>query len=73
MLAEVEPITMTIKSPFGWVTDISNLPKATPRQRQMYAESACHPFKIFSNCREGELWARRQLIARGVRIGSARS
>jgi hypothetical protein len=39
MLAEVERITMTINSPIGWVTDISNILRATPRQRKMYAES----------------------------------
>jgi hypothetical protein len=105
MLAEVERITMTIKSPFGWVTDLSNLLKVTPRQRMLYAESdkqlrswdklfcagtaiicagaftrgivtAVHwiappvyPFKIFGNSRDGERWARQQLISRGVTIG----
>jgi hypothetical protein len=105
MLAEVERITMTIKSPFGWVTDLSNLLQATARQRTLYAQSdnnlrtwdklfcagtaivcagaftrgivtAVHwvappvyPFKIFSNAREGETWARRRLIDRGVSIG----
>ena len=105
MLAEVERITMAIKSPFGWVTDLSNLLQATARQRTLYAQSdknlrdwdklfcagtaiicagaftrglvtAVHwiappvyPFKIFSNSREGERWARQQLINRGVNIG----
>jgi hypothetical protein len=106
MLAEVERITMTIKSPFGWVTDLSNLLRATARQRTLYAQSdknlstwdklfcagtaiictgaftrglvtAVHwiappvyPFKIFSNSREGERWARQQLIVRGVSVGA---
>jgi hypothetical protein len=106
MLAEVERITRSIGSPLGWVTDVSSILTATPRQRRMYAESderlkpydkqwcagtaiicsgaltrgivtAVHwmtppvyPFKIFSSRREGERWARRQLIDRGVRIGA---
>jgi hypothetical protein len=39
MLAEVERITMTIQSPFGWVTDLTNLLQATARQRTLYAQS----------------------------------
>ncbi len=104
MLAEVERITKTIDSPLGWVTDVSNILRATPLQRKMYAESderlkeldaklctgtaiicsgaftrgivtAVHwiatpvyPFKIFSSRREGERWARQQLIDRGIDI-----
>jgi hypothetical protein len=104
MLAEVERITMTIESPLGWVTDVSNILKVTARQRKMYAQSdarlkawdaqwctgtaiictgaftrgivtAVHwmtppvyPFRIFGNRREGERWARRQLINRGITI-----
>lgn len=104
MLADVERITMSIGSPIGWVTDVSNILKATPKQRKMYADSdhrlkqwdqrwcsgtaiictgaltrgivtAVHwvtppvyPFKIFSSRREGERWARQQLVRRGVKI-----
>lgn len=104
MLAEVERITKAIGSPLGWVTDVSNILQASPRQRKMYAESderlqpfdrkwcagtavicsgsfargivtAVHwitppvyPFKIFGSRREGERWARQQLIDRGVEI-----
>jgi hypothetical protein len=39
MIAEVERITSAMSSPFGWVTDISNVLKAPPVQRRMYAES----------------------------------
>lgn len=105
MLAEIERITMTIKSPFGWVTDLTYLLQATARQRTLYAKSdrslrdwdrmfcagtaiicagaftrgivtavhwiapPAYPFRIFSYGREGERWARQQLIARGVSIG----
>lgn len=106
MLAEIERITTSISGPLGWVTDLSNILRATPKQRKMYAESdqrlaqwdarwcagtaiicagaftrgivtAVHwvsppvyPFNIFSSRREGERWARSQLIARGVRISA---
>jgi hypothetical protein len=106
MLEDVERITKAIDSPIGWVTDISNILHATPRQRKMYAESdarlkdldkkwcsgtavvcrspftrgivtAVHwvsppvyPYKIFSSRREGERWARQQLITRGISISA---
>ena len=106
MLQDVERITKAIDSPIGWVTDVSNILHATPRQRRMYAESdarlrdldrkwcsgtavvcsspvtrgivtAVHwvtppvyPYKIFSSRREGERWARQQLITLGINIGA---
>lgn len=39
MIAEVERITTAMHSPFGWVTDISNVLHSSPVQRRMYAES----------------------------------
>jgi hypothetical protein len=39
MLAEVERITLAMRSPFGWVTDVSSILHATPTQRRLYAES----------------------------------
>lgn len=39
MLADIERITMSMRSPLGWVTDLSNIMQATPKQRKMYADS----------------------------------
>lgn len=39
MLNEVERITRAMQTPYGWVTDISQVTRATAVQRRMYADS----------------------------------